>query len=243
MKKEVAKKILEKVKVDYSRIAPDFSRTRQALWEEMKDFKKFVKDGDKILDLGCGNGRLYEIFEGMSIDYLGVDNSPELIEFAKQRWGEDENRKFMVGDATNLDWWDGKKYNAVFVIAVLHHIPSDDLRKKVIQNMAQVLEDGGLLIMTNWDLYQTKYLSFVLKNIFLKTFGRSELDFGDALIPWRDPETRQVVAAKYNHAFTLRELERLVKSAGFEVLENFYSSEGKHAHFWTGKNLVTVAEK
>ncbi len=100
MKQEVAEKILKKVKEDYSRIARLFSKTRETLWKEMKEFKKYVKDGDRVLDLGCGNGRLYEIFREMSIDYTGIDNSEEMIKIARERWGEDTR---LIGSATKLE--------------------------------------------------------------------------------------------------------------------------------------------
>ncbi|PIX02803.1 SAM-dependent methyltransferase, partial [bacterium (Candidatus Gribaldobacteria) CG_4_8_14_3_um_filter_42_11] len=41
-----------------------------------------VKDGDKVLDVGCGNGRLVKAFENKKISYLGVDNSEKLIKLA-----------------------------------------------------------------------------------------------------------------------------------------------------------------
>jgi 2-polyprenyl-3-methyl-5-hydroxy-6-metoxy-1,4-benzoquinol methylase len=241
MKPEVAQKLLAKVKSDYELIARRFSETRQTLWEEMKDFKKYVKDGGKVLDIGCGNGRLYEVFKGMSIDYTGIDNSEEMIKIAKEKWGEDEKRRFQVGDL--LDLPTDKRYNAIFMIAVLHHVPSDKLRRKVLENVAQILEKDGFLIMTNWDLYQAKYLPHVLKNIFLKIFGQSNLDFGDALIPWRDPKTGQILAQRYCHAFILRELDDLIKKVGLKLVENFYVIKGEKAHWWNGWNIVTVAKK
>lgn len=243
MKPEVAKKILEKVKVDYSRIAPDFSRTRQKYWEEMRGFAKRLKPGDRVLDLGCGNGRLYEVLKDLSISYLGVDNSPVLIEFAKKRWNENEKRKFLVGEATDLKWYRGEKYNAVFMIAVLHHIPSRELRAKVLANVAEILEKDGLLIMTNWNLFEGKYPVYILKNIFKKIGGKSSLDFMDTLIPWKDAATGEVMALRYVHAFTLRELSHLVKEAGLEIIENFYSLGGEKVHWWNGKNIVTIAKK
>jgi ubiquinone/menaquinone biosynthesis C-methylase UbiE len=243
MKPETAERILNKVKADYSRIAPDFSRTRQKYWEEMRGFAARLKSGDQVLDLGCGNGRLYEVLQDLSISYLGVDNSRELIDFAKRRWNENEKRRFLVGDATNLKWWRGEKYNAVFMIAVLHHIPSRELRKKVLENVAQILEKGGLLIMTNWNLFGGKYPVYILKNILKKIAGKSSLDFMDALIPWKNAATGEVEALRYVHVFTLRELRRLVKEAGLEIVENFYSLGGEKVHGWNGKNIVTIAKK
>ncbi|MFA5128706.1 MAG: class I SAM-dependent methyltransferase [Patescibacteria group bacterium] len=243
MKKEVAGKILNKVKTDYAIIAPQFSAKRQKFWDEMRDFAESLGSGDRVLDLGCGNGRLYEVLKDKSIDYTGVDNSSELLDLAKKRWGENASRKFLLGDAINLDWWKGEKYNVVFLIATLHHIPSRDLRKKVLENVGRVLAPNGFLIMTNWALFRKKYLMLVTKNIILKLLGRSDLDFGDASVPWKSSETGKVMAERYVHAFTLRELKRLVKESGFEILENFYSIDDKKAHFWNGKNIVTIAKK
>lgn len=243
MKEEVAKKILNKVKADYAVIAPQFSQKRQKFWDEMRDFAESLGPGDRVLDLGCGNGRLYEALKEKSIDYTGVDNSPELLDFAKKRWGENESRRFLLGDATNLDWWKGEKYNVVFLIATLHHIPSENLRKKVLENVGKILAKDGFLIMTNWALFRKKYLTLVAKNIILKLFGRSDLDFGDAMVPWKSSENGKVMAERYVHALTLRELKRLVKESGFEILENFYSIDDRKAHFWNGKNIVTIAKK
>ena len=243
MERKFAQNLLAKVKADYKLIAKRFSETRQVLWEEMKEFRKYVKDGDRVLDLGCGNGRLYEIFKGMSIDYTGIDNSEEMIKIAKERWGENEKRRFVVGDITDLSFLTGQKFNAVFAIAVLHHIPSTEAREKVFKNIAYVLSDDGFLIMTNWDLFQFRYLPYVLKNIFLKFFRLSDLDFRDALVPWKDPEIKKVIIKRYCHAFTLRELRSLVKKVGLSLAENFYVSEGKKTHWWNGRNIVTIAKK
>ncbi|MFH1192254.1 MAG: class I SAM-dependent methyltransferase [bacterium] len=40
---------------------------------------KYVKNGMKILDIGCGNGRLLQALENRGIEYVGVDNSRNLI--------------------------------------------------------------------------------------------------------------------------------------------------------------------
>jgi tRNA (uracil-5-)-methyltransferase TRM9 len=243
MKEEVAKKILNKVKESYTVIAPHFSQTRQKFWDEMHDFAESLGSGDCVLDLGCGNGRLYEVLKEKSIDYTGVDNSPELLKFAKKRWGENESRRFLLGDATNLDWWKGEKYDVVFLIAALHHIPSEDLRKKVLKNVGQILSPNGFLIMTNWNLFEGKYFGYIFKNVFKKIIGKSDLDFRDTFVPWKKSGTGEVMAERYFHVFTLRELRRLVKELGFEILENFYSTGGKRTRFWKGKNIVTIAKK
>src|SRR3989344_5484974 len=103
MKPEAAQKILEQTKKSYNTIAKDWDRTRQTLWPSWKDFLKYIKDGDKILDVGCGNGRLIKLFENVNIDYTGIDNSEELIKIAKNNY---PNQNFLVGEILQLPFPD-----------------------------------------------------------------------------------------------------------------------------------------
>jgi 2-polyprenyl-3-methyl-5-hydroxy-6-metoxy-1,4-benzoquinol methylase len=237
-----AKKILQEVKKSYLDVALRFSETRKkANWGETDIFAKYVKEGDMVLDLGCGNGRLYGFLKDRSIDYTGIDNSEELINLAKDEWGESEKHRFLFNDI--LDFKDAKKYDVIFLVAVLHHIPGKKLRSEVVSKIGKYLKEDGVLIMTNWNLFQEKYIFYIIKNIFLKIILKSKLDFLDALIPWKNFKTREVDARRYVHAFTLGELESLVKDNNLKIIENFYSNRGNKTHFWNAWNLVTIAKK
>ena len=242
MKKEIENELLLKVRDDYNKIAGRFSLTRKkAFWGETDVFVKYIKEGDRVLDLGCGNGRLYGFLKEKSIDYTGIDNSEKLTEEAKKEWGESDSCRFYVEDI--LDFNDSKKYDVIFMIAVLHHIPGKRLRQEIIEKAERFLKKDGILVITNWNLFQKNYLAHVLKNIFLKIIFRSRLDFFDALIPWKNFETGKAEARRYVHAFTLRELRNLVKKSNFKIIENFYSSRGGKANPRNGWNLVTIAKK
>ena len=258
MKKEIADKILEKVKADYEATASEFSDSRGYLWEELKQFEKYVKGNMNILDLGCGNGRLYEIFKDKKINYTGIDNCAPLIKLAQVKWisslelktlnQEPKNQSskfkvqsskstFIVGDALDLKFEDNK-FDIVFSVAVLHQIPSIELRLKVLQNISRVLKKGGNLVMTNWNLWQPKYFPFVLKNNIKKLIGLSKFDFNDSLIPWH-----QSGINRYYHAFTKFELTSLLSRTNFKVVEQYYVKKGQKANGLNGYNLVTVANK
>ena len=63
-----------------------FEQSRDKPWHEMAYFKELIKEGS-ILDLGCGNGRVYDVFmDNPKISYIGVDFSEKLIDLARERY-------------------------------------------------------------------------------------------------------------------------------------------------------------
>jgi tRNA (uracil-5-)-methyltransferase TRM9 len=207
---EFAKFILEKTKENYNLIAKEFSATRKEIWEELKFLFEDLKEGEKVLDLGCGNGRWYKVFKEKKVDYFGVDNSEKLIEIAKENFPD---AKFFVGDALNLPFSDNF-FDKIYSIALLHHIPSEDFRIKVLKEVKRVLRPGGILILTCWRVHRLREILAFLKYTFLKIIGKSKLDFRDTFVPWGKKTLR------YYHFFTQKELENLVKKVGFEILES-----------------------
>jgi ubiquinone/menaquinone biosynthesis C-methylase UbiE len=207
---DFAKFILEKTKENYNLIAKEFAETRKEIWEELKFLFEDLKEGEKVLDLGCGNGRWYKIFKEKKVDYFGIDNSEKLIEIAKESFPE---AKFFVGDAMNLPFQDNF-FDKVYSIAVLHHIPSDVLRMKFLNEAKRVLKPQGKLVLTVWRFVQKDEIFRLVKYTLLKILGVSKLDFKDVFEPWGKKVMR------YYHCFSKKELENLVKKSGFEILES-----------------------
>ncbi len=202
---------MERVNRNYNLIARDFSRTRNRPWYEIRFlFSDYLFSGDKVLDLGCGNGRNIVYFNEKLTDYYGVDNSVELIKLAKKKYPQ---KKFSVDDALDLSFA-GSFFDKVYSIAVLHQIPSEKLRLKFLKEAKRVLKPKGLLVLTVWKLYRPDHLILTLKNYFMKRIKRSKLDYGDVLIPWGAKVER------YYHFFSEKELKALVEKAGLKLIES-----------------------
>ncbi|MDD5569398.1 MAG: class I SAM-dependent methyltransferase, partial [Candidatus Pacebacteria bacterium] len=207
MEANLAKIIWEKTIKDYDKIADKYAEVREKGWREMEFlFKDFIKPDDFVLDLGCGNGRFYEAFRDNKADYIGTDPSEKLIEIAKKNYPEAD---FQVADAFSLPF-DNNYFDGAYSIAVLHHIPSEELRLKFLAEAARVLKRDGYLILTVWDLNEKrKQRRFNL----LAKLWEMDMDKGDMLLPWYG------VRDEYFHAFDLPELVNLAQKADLRVVE------------------------
>jgi SAM-dependent methyltransferase len=92
--------------------------------------------GDRILDLGCGDGVLTEALAAMGCRVVGVDSSAEQVNAAKQR-GVDA--RVMDGERLTFE----TEYDAVFSNAALHWMKRAD---DVIDGVWRALVPGGRFV-------------------------------------------------------------------------------------------------
>ncbi len=203
------KDVLNKVKCDYTAIAKEFDATRNKPWPEFTHFLKYMKksrSGDRInlLDIGCGNGRLYDFLKNEPINYIGIDNNKKFLKIATNRYPK---TKFKYADVTKLPF-SAKSFDSIWCIAVLHHLPTKTLRLSACEEMKRTLKKSGSLMITVWNLWQAKYKKYINK----KTH--------DSLIPWgQDKKVK-----RYYHAFTKAELKQLLKKSGFNNIKEVKST-------------------
>ncbi len=223
MRQETIIELLAVVKGNYDEIADEFSVTRKKyLWPELLKLTERVKDGDSILDVGCGSGRLARAFAGKQVEYVGIDNSLKLISIASQEHAG-KGMHFFKGDITAVDdisILKSKKFDHIFMIAVLHHIPSQELRVKTVFRIGRLLKQGGSMVISVWNMWnQARYTGLIAKYAFGKLFGNNDYDFGDILFPWGAGKS-----IRYYHAFYGAELKRIAAKSGLG-LERFYSDQ------------------
>ncbi len=204
-----AKYLLEKTRDTYDLIAKDFSGKREKIWEEMLFLFDDLKEGERVLDLGCGNGRWFPVFREKKVEYFGVDFSKKLVQIAKEKFPESN---FLVADALNLPFPENF-FDKIYSIAVLHHIPSEIFRIKFLKEAKRVLKKEGKLILTVWKIHQLREQLLFFKYTFLKLIGKSRLDFKDVFKPWGKR------AKRYCHFFSQRELKNLLEKADFKILK------------------------
>ena len=109
----------------------------------------FVKEGSKVLDLGCGQGHIIERIERRAAHITGLDISIYRIRQAKERVNS-KKAYFLVGDVMSFPF--GKsEFDVVIASEIIEHLP-DTL--KLLANIRDVLKkDGTLIISTPVSLF------------------------------------------------------------------------------------------
>jgi SAM-dependent methyltransferase len=131
-------------KGDFTRIAASMRESGEALAGTLG-----IKNGLKVLDLGCGDGTTALPAAKLGADVLGVDIARNLVEAGNRRAREQglANLRFHEGDATALAGIEDKTFDLVisFFGAMFAPKPFD-----VAKEMARVTRPGGRIIMGNW---------------------------------------------------------------------------------------------
>src|SRR5438046_4825964 len=131
-------------KGDFRRIAATMRESGEALVQRLG-----IKQGLKVLDLGCGDGTTALPEAKLGAEVLGIDIARNLVEAGNRRAQEHglTNLKFQEGDASNLEHVPDSSFDLVVSIfgAMFAPKPFD-----VAKEMVRVTRTGGRIIMGNW---------------------------------------------------------------------------------------------
>ncbi|MEI6588264.1 MAG: class I SAM-dependent methyltransferase [Candidatus Moraniibacteriota bacterium] len=235
MKQEVILNILKETESGYDLVADKFSHTRKNFWGDLAFIADYIHDGDKVLDYGCGNGRLLEILKDKKIEYVGVDVSQKLIDLARVRYPKHAASIFKVTSQASLAF-PADFFNRIVSVAVFHHFPKEhagDMAKELFR----ITKPGGTVVVTVWNLWQKKRRKdiFNFPAFFGKIFqsGRYRgFGLGDIFIPFQG--NKGEVFNRYHCMYSQKSLSNIFQSAGFEIEKCFLANE---------KNIILIARK
>ena len=112
-----------------------------------------VEAGDRVLDVGCGPGRLVLAAcerVGRSGEAYGVDPAAEMVALATHKAAKAGlSARFLQAAAEELPFDDGY-FDVVTSSLVIHHLPGDDLKRRALGEMRRVLGEGGRLLVVDF---------------------------------------------------------------------------------------------
>jgi tRNA (uracil-5-)-methyltransferase TRM9 len=129
---------------------------------------------------------------------------------------------FLQGDLASDDWdadLPGASFNAILAFAVLHHLPGEALRLRLLGKVRGLLAESGRFYHSEWQFLNSPRLRARLQPWEILGLSPDQVDEGDYLLDWRHGG----YGLRYVHQFDEGELARLAHTSGFQVLETFRS--------------------
>ena len=172
----------------------------------------FAKPG-RLLDLGCGTGRLCVHFAGKGFDCVGVDLSPEMLAQAKANATNAEvSVELLESNLVDLSGVPDVSFDyAACLFSTLGMIRGAENREAALRAAFRVLKLGGKLVL---HVHNCWFHRLGWSRI-LGQFGRTQLGTataGDVTMP-----QSYGGAALTLHHFTQREVCKLLAKTGFRV--------------------------
>lgn len=232
----------------YDNEAAKFSQTRQKHWYEFDDIMHIINNIPHktvtIVELGCGNGRLYEYIKqhtSKKIHYTGIDFSKGLLKFAKKQHPEAHR---VCDDMSNgLKKIPQESCDLVVSVAAFQHLPNRRERNFVLKNVYRILKYDAKYIMVNRafsDRFYKKYRQQIAIAVIRYIVSLGENARNDVIIP-RKGEKR--IYHRYYHIFTLPEITNLMTQNWLLIETLWYGLLQANNNLHEAKNSMCVARK
>lgn len=206
----------------YDGFAETFATSRGKSEPGLARVLQDVPAGSRVLDLGCGQGRIAALLPGGCV-YVGLDFSEEMLRQAQQRAPAGVSTQFMAADLLSDDWPAsvGGEFAWIVLRAVLHHIPGQAHRQRLLNQAAGLLSPAGRLALANWQFMDIPRLRRRVLDWSAVHLTPEDVEPGDYLLDWQ----RDGYGLRYVHLVDEAETLTLATAAGLHV-ETLFRADG-----------------
>ncbi|MCX8042728.1 MAG: glycosyltransferase, partial [Desulfobacterota bacterium] len=150
----------------------------------------------KVLEIGCGVGRLIKPLRERFAEVDGVDISENMIAFAHQYLADaKQNGRVMVNSGSDLKMFPDASYDFVFSMIVFQHIRSVSVVRSYFREICRVLKPGG-------------YFKIQVHRAGSRGYGKADDE--------AEPEKQY---GFFGNGYTAEDLNTLLEEAGLSVVE------------------------
>jgi SAM-dependent methyltransferase len=213
----------------YEDFAEDFAETRQGWLPGFDLILPHILPASNVLDLGCGNGRFlrYLVERGWRGSYMGLDRSAKLLKLAGEaaRVSPHIEARFAQADFLLSDWQvalDLAPSEAIVSLALLHHIPGREQRRKFLSQCRDLATESGLVTLSTWQFVDAPRLRARILPWSAADLSDEQVEPNDYLLAWGQGDAGR----RYCAWIDLEEMDRLAGEAGLRPVAH-YRSDGR----------------
>ncbi|MBT3642589.1 class I SAM-dependent methyltransferase [archaeon] len=139
--------MVKKTNIDYwERIVKNPGKNYKELFEKEKLFlRKIIKSNSKVLDIGCGDGRIISEIKDIPKEIFGIDFDKKAVEDARERFSGNSKIKIMQGSAFKIDF---KSETFDYVLLMMTLVNFSENKLKTLSEMSRVLKENGSIILS-----------------------------------------------------------------------------------------------
>ena len=123
--------------------------------------EKYLKEGDKILDIGAGAGEYSLYFARKGYEVSALELADANITAFKKKLTPEDKIDLIQGNALDLSRYDDNSFDIVLLFGPLYHLKNNDDKLKCIEEAKRVLKADGKI-----------FFAFISNDfVFLTEFG------------------------------------------------------------------------
>jgi SAM-dependent methyltransferase len=107
-----------------------------------------IGQGDRVLEIGCGIGRMTRAIADRAGSVIGVDVSAGMVERGRRALAGVGNVELVVGNGRDLGAVPDASVDVVYSFIVFQHIPDPEVTYGYVREIGRVLRPGG------WTVFQ-----------------------------------------------------------------------------------------
>lgn len=111
----------------------------------MRYIKKYLKQGDRILEIGAGTGRYSHALAGEGYRVDAVELVPHNIEIFKRNTREGERVTVTQGNALDLSNFADGSYDMTLLLGPMYHLYTEETQLKALSEAIRVTKKGGVI--------------------------------------------------------------------------------------------------
>lgn len=188
-----------------------------------------VTDG-LVLDLGCGTGTLTQILAGKGYDMIGVDNSEDMLEIAKDKQEQSGlDILYLLQDMREFELF-GTVKAVVSICDSVNYITEKEELGEVFKLVNNYLDPGGIFIFDFNTIHKYRDIlgeqtiaenrdecSFIWDNYYYEEEEVNEYDL-TLFIREQDDLYRRYEETHYQRAYSLHTIVKLIEQSGLDFV-------------------------